>query len=503
MPGPVTSHRDGTIAVVTVDNPPVNALRHDVRAGLLEAFKTARDDAGVEAMVIVCAGRTFIAGADITEFGKPRKAPSLIDLVEALDAMPKPTVAAMHGTPLGGGLELALGCHFRIAAPGTRLGLPEIKLGLLPGAGGTQRLPRLVGVDKALGMILSGDPIPAKDALASGLVDEIVEGDLAKAAVAFARRVVAEKRPLRRVRDLNDKLAPQRADPASYDAIIAKHVKRGRNLAAPAAAIEAVRGAFALPIEEGLKRELAAFMELVVNDQSKAQRHVFFAEREAAKVPGLAPGTKPREVARVGVIGAGTMGGGIAMSFVNAGLPVTIVEENQAALDRGLATIAKNYRTSVQRGGLTQEDMDRRMALLKGVTSLDALADADMVVEAVFEEMDVKKKVFGALDRITKQGAVLATNTSYLDVNAIAQTTQRPQEVLGTHFFSPANVMRLLEIVRGKATAPDVLATAMAVGRRIGKVPVVVGVCHGFVGNRMLTPRGVQAERLLLEGALP
>jgi 3-hydroxyacyl-CoA dehydrogenase len=500
---PVTSQRDGTIAVVTVDNPPVNALRHDVRAGLLEAFKAARDDAGVEAMVIICAGRTFIAGADITEFGKPRQSPSLIDLIEALDALPKPTIAAMHGTPLGGGLELALGCHFRIAAPGTRLGLPEIKLGLLPGAGGTQRLPRLVGVDKALGMILSGDPIPAKDALASGLVDEIVEGDLRQGALAFARRVVADKRPLRRVRDLDDKLKPQRSDPASYDAIIAKHAKRARNLAAPAAVIEAVRGSFALPIEDGLKRELAAFMELVGNDQSKAQRHVFFAEREAAKVPGLTPGTKSREIARVGVIGAGTMGGGIAMSFVNAGLPVTIVEENQAALDRGLATIAKNYRTSVQRGGLTQEDMDRRMALLKGVTSLDALGDADMVVEAVFEEMDVKRKVFGALDRIAKKGAVLATNTSYLDVNAIAQTTQRPQEVLGTHFFSPANVMRLLEIVRGKATAPDVLATAMAIGRRIGKVPVVVGVCHGFVGNRMLTPRGVQAERLLLEGALP
>jgi 3-hydroxyacyl-CoA dehydrogenase len=503
LPGPVTSHRDGAIAVVTVDNPPVNALRHDVRAGLMEAFKAARDDAGVEAVVIVCAGRTFIAGADITEFGKPRQAPSLIDLIETLDAMPKPTIAAMHGTPLGGGLELALGCHFRIAAPGTRLGLPEIKLGLLPGAGGTQRLPRLVGVDKALGMILSGDPIPAKDALASGLVDEIVEGDLTQWALAFARRVVAKKRPLRRVRDLDDKLAPQRKDPASYDAIIAKHAKRGRNLAAPAAVIEAVRGAFALPIEEGLKREAAAFMELVGNDQSKAQRHVFFAEREAGKVPGLAPGTKPREVARVGVIGAGTMGGGIAMSFVNAGLPVTIVEENQAALDRGLATIAKNYRTSIQRGGLKQEEMDRRMALLNGVTSLDALGDADMVVEAVFEEMDVKRKVFGALDRIAKRGAVLATNTSYLDVNAIAATTKRPQEVLGTHFFSPANVMRLLEIVRGKATAPDVLATAMAVGRRIGKVPVVVGVCHGFVGNRMLTPRGVQAERLLLEGTLP
>jgi 3-hydroxyacyl-CoA dehydrogenase len=503
VPGPVTTHLDGAIAIVAVDNPPVNALRHDVRAGLFEAFKWSRENAGVEAMVIVCTGRTFIAGADITEFGKPRQAPSLIDLVEALDAMPKLTIAAMHGTPLGGGLELALGCHFRIAAPGTRLGLPEIKLGLLPGAGGTQRLPRLVGVDKALGMILSGDPIPAKDALAAGLIDEIVEGDLTQGALAFARRVIAEKRPLERVRDLDDKLKPQRADPASYDAIIAKHVKRGRNLAAPAAAIEAVRGAFALPIEEGLKRELAAFMELVGNDQSKAQRHVFFAEREAAKVPGMPAGTKPREVARVGVIGAGTMGGGIAMSFVNAGVPVTIVEENQAALDRGLATIAKNYRTSMQRGGLTQEEMDRRMGLLKGVTSLDALSDADMVVEAVFEEMDVKKKVFGALDRIAKKGAVLATNTSYLDVNAIAAITARPQEVLGTHFFSPANVMRLLEIVRGKATAPDVLATAMAVGRRIGKVPVVVGVCHGFVGNRMLTPRGVQAERLLLEGALP
>jgi 3-hydroxyacyl-CoA dehydrogenase len=499
----VTSRRDGTIAVVTIDNPPVNALSHAVRAGLIEALAGARDDAGVVAIVIASAGRTFVAGADITEFGKPRQSPGLHEVIAALDAMPKPTVAAMHGTPLGGGLELALGCHFRLAAPGTRLGLPEIKLGLLPGAGGTQRLPRLVGVDKALGMILSGDPIPAQDALAAGLVDEIVEGDLVTGAVAFARCVIAEKRPLRRARDFDDKLAPARSDPTAYDAIVAKYAKRGRNLAAPAAVIEAVRGAFTLPFDEGLKREGMAFLELVNNDQSKAQRHVFFAEREAAKVPDLPPGTKPREIKRVGVIGAGTMGGGIAMSFANAGIPVTIVEENEAALARGLDTVAKNYRTSVQRGGLKQDDMDRRLGLLTGVTSLEALAQADMVIEAVFEEMDIKKKVFGALDRITKQGAVLATNTSYLDVNAIARTTTRPEDVLGTHFFSPANVMRLLEIVRGKATAPDVLATAMAVGRRIGKVPVVVGVCHGFVGNRMLSPRSVQAERLLLEGALP
>jgi 3-hydroxyacyl-CoA dehydrogenase len=499
----VSWRRDGGIAVITVDNPPVNALKHAVRAGIRDAFAAARDDAAVDAIVLTGAGRTFMAGADITEFGKASQPPSLIDVIREMDEIKKPTIAAVHGTPLGGGLELTLACHFRVAAPGTRLGLPEIKLGLIPGAGGTQRLPRLVGIDKALGMILSGDPIPAKDALAVGLIDEIIEGDLVAGAVAFARRVVGEKRPLRRVRDIEDKLAEVRRNPEKFGEIAAAHAKRSRGLAAPVAAVEAVRWTLDVPIDEALRREREKFMELLAGDQSKAQRHIFFAEREAAKVPDMPKDVAPHEIKRAAVIGAGTMGGGIAMCFANAGIPVTVVETAADALKRGQDTIARNYKTSVSRGSLSADEMERRLARFTGTTDIGAVADADIVIEAVFEEMDIKKQVFGNLDRLAKPGAVLASNTSYLDVNAIAQTTKRPASVLGTHFFSPANVMKLLEIVRGKETAPDVLATAIAVGRKLGKVPVVVGVCHGFVGNRMLSARGIEAERLLLEGALP
>ncbi|HEY1540802.1 MAG TPA: 3-hydroxyacyl-CoA dehydrogenase NAD-binding domain-containing protein [Xanthobacteraceae bacterium] len=499
----VSTHRDGGIAVITVDNPPVNALKRDVRAGIRDAFVAARDDAAVDAIILIGAGRTFIAGADITEFGKPPQAPGLIDVIGVIEPITKPTIAAVHGTPLGGGLEITLACHFRIAAPGSRLGLPEIKLGLIPGAGGTQRLPRLVGVDKAMGMILTGDPIAAMDALAAGLIDEIIEGDLVAGAIAFAREVVAEKRPLRRVRDMDDKLADVRRDPNKFGEIVAAHTKRSRGLAAPAAAVEAVRWTLDVPFDEAQKREREAFMRLVTGDQSKAQRHIFFAEREAAKVPGMAKDTAPREIKRAAVIGAGTMGGGIAMCFANAAIPVTVIETAADALKRGQDTIARNYKTSVSRGSLSADEMERRLARFTGTTDIGAVADADIVIEAVFEEMDIKKQVFGNLDRLAKADAVLATNTSYLDVNAIAHITKRPPSVVGMHFFSPANVMRLLEIVRGKETAPDVLATAIAVGRKLGKVPVVVGVCHGFVGNRMLSARGIEAERLLLEGALP
>ncbi len=495
--------RDGAVAVIVVDNPPVNALKHEVRAGILENFTKAAADNSIAAIVLTGAGRTFMAGADITEFGKPMKPPGLAEVIAAIEKIQKPTIAAVHGTPLGGGLEVTLGCHFRVAAPGTRLGLPEIKLGIIPGAGGTQLLPRLVGVEKGLSMILSGDPIPAKDALAVGLIDEIIEGDLVKGAVAFAKKVVAEKRPLRHVRDLDEKIAPFRASPDKFNEAAANVSKKSRGLEAPLAAIEAVRAAVTLSVDEGLKRERELFAKLVVGEQSKAQRYIFFAEREAAKIPDMPAGLKPREVARAAVIGAGTMGGGISMSFANAGIPVTVVETNEEALKRGFETIKKNYQISVQRGALKQEEADKRFSLLTGTTSMDAVKDADIVIEAVFEEMEIKKQVFGAIDKLAKPNAVLASNTSYLNVDQIAQTTKRPREVLGTHFFSPANVMKLLEIVRGKETAPDVLATAMAVGRKIGKVPVVVGVCHGFVGNRMLSPRQNQAERLLLEGALP
>jgi 3-hydroxyacyl-CoA dehydrogenase len=503
LDNPVSLRRDGNVAIITIDNPPVNALRHGVRKGILDCVTAARDDANVEAIVLTGAGRTFVAGADITEFGKPSQPPGLMDVISVIDDIKKPTIAAVHGTPLGGGLELTMGCHFRVAAAGTRLGLPEIKLGLIPGAGGTQRLPRLVGIEKALPMILSGDPIPAKDALAAGLVDEIIEGDLVGGAVKFARKVLAEKRPLVRVKDREEKLKDIRANPAKFDEIVAQHAKKTRGLHAPAAAIEAVRMTLDTPIDEAQKKERDLFMKLVVGDQSKAQRHIFFAEREAAKVPGISKDVQPREIKRAAVIGAGTMGGGISMNFTNVGIPVTIIENNEDALKRGMATIEKNYQMSVQRGSLKPEDMQKRLALFTPTTDLSAVKDADIIIEAVFEEMAIKKELFGKLEKLAKPGAVLATNTSYLNVDQIAQVTSRVPDVLGMHFFSPANVMKLLEIVRGKDTAPDVLATAMAVGRKINKVPVVVGVCHGFVGNRMLSARGIEAEKLLLEGALP
>lgn len=499
----VEFHREDSIAVITVNNPPVNALNSAMRKGLNDALSKAREDAAVEAVVITAAGRTFIAGADITEFNKPPTVPTTSDVIDAIDAMPKPVVAALHGTPLGGGLEIALGCHFRVAAPGTRLGLPEIKLGLMPGAGGTQRLPRLVGMDKAMAMILSGDPIEAEDALSCGLVDEIVSGDLVTSAIAFAKRVVAEKRPLVRARDRDDKLTQLRATPSKFDELAAPYLKRSRGLHAPAKAIEALRWTLDVPVDGALVREREVFQELKTGEQSRAQRHIFFAEREAAKIADLPKGMKPLDIKRAAVIGAGTMGGGIAMCFANAGIPVTILETSDEALKRGLDLVAKNYQASAKRGGMSSEDIDIRLGLMNGTTDVSAVAEADMVIEAVFEDIGVKRDVMGKLDATSKPGAILATNTSYLDVNEIAHFTKRPESVLGMHFFSPANVMRLLEIVRGADTKPELLATAISVARKIGKVPVVVGVCHGFVGNRILRVRSTEAERLLLEGALP
>ncbi len=501
MPELVSMRTDDDVAVITIDNPPVNAMKHEVRVSLLDLVVRAAGDPAISAVVIACAGRTFVAGADITEFGQPPRQPTAIAIIEAIEASPKPVVAALHGTPLGGGLELALGCHFRVAAPGTRPGLPEIKLGIIPGAGGTQRLPRLVGMDKAMAMILTGEPISAREALDSGLVDEIVEGDLVAGAIAFARRIVAGKRPLGLVRNRDEKLVSVR-DIAAFDAAAANYTRRAKGQNAPAAAIAALRGAITLPVADALKRERDLFLELVAGDQSKAQRHIFFAEREAAKVPDLA-GVKAHDIRKAAVIGAGTMGGGIAMCFANAGIPVTVVEANDEALARGLDTVARNYRNTAARGGLAADEMEARIRRITGTTDLAAVADADIVIEAVFEEMDVKQEVFGRLDRIVKGGAVIASNTSYLDIDVLARSTARPQAVLGMHFFSPANVMRLLEVVRGAATSPETLATAIAVGRKLGKVPAVVGVCHGFVGNRMLRLRSIEAERLLLEGALP
>jgi 3-hydroxyacyl-CoA dehydrogenase len=495
--------RRGRVAVLTVNNPPVNALSQHVRQGLRDGLKQAAADGGVAAIVITCAGRTFIAGADITEFGKPPKEPSLHEVLDLIESSPKPVVAAIHGTALGGGLEVTLACHYRVGAKTARFGLPEVKLGILPGAGGTQRLPRVVGVPKALSMIVSGDPIGADEALKVGLIDDIVDGDHTAAAVTFAEKVVAEKRPLKKIRDLDEKVAAVRGKPEVFAEFRKSVARQTRGFRAPENCIKAVEAAVNLPFDQGLKRERELFQELITSPESKAQRYFFFAEREAAKIPDVPADTKSRDIRKAAVLGAGTMGGGIAMNFANAGIPVTVVEVAQEALDRGLGVVRKNYEATASRGRLTMPDVEKRMGLISGTTDWSKIADADIVVEAVFEEMPIKKEVFAKIDGICKPGAVLATNTSTLDVDEIASATRRPDDVIGMHFFSPANVMRLLEVVRGKKSAKDVIATAMGVGRRIAKVPVLVGVCYGFVGNRMLHQRGREAEKLILEGALP
>jgi len=499
MTQPVTFIRDADIGVISINNPPVNALSHPVRAGLKVALAQGNADPGITAMIIHCEGRTFIAGADIREFGKPLQAPGLSEVIDEIENSSKPVIAAIHGTALGGGFEVALGCHYRVAVASAKVGLPEVKLGLLPGAGGTQRLPRLINPDAALKFIVEGVPVPAQKAAGLGIIDEIIEGDLRAGAVAFARKVVAEKRPLRKVSALSIHLQnPQLF--ADFEKSIAK---KQRGFLAPFHCIKAVKAACELPFDEGSRRERELFMELMASPQSQAQRHAFFAEREVAKIPGLPEDQPTREIKSVGIVGAGTMGGGIAMSFVNAGIPVTLLEMNQENLDRGLETIRKNYANSVAKGSLKQTEMDRRIGLIKPALSYNALSDADLVIEAVYEEMALKKEVFARLDTICKQGAILASNTSYLNIDEIAHSTKRPQDVMGTHFFSPANVMKLLENVRGKKTAPDVYATAMKVGKAIGKVPVLVGVCDGFVGNRMLGERSREHGFMLEEGALP
>ena len=492
----------GRVAVLTVDNPPVNALSQHVRKGLHDGIKQAIADGAVQAIVIVCSGRTFIAGADITEFGKPPMEPSLHSVLDMIESSPKPVISAIHGTALGGGLEVTLACHYRVGAKGARFGLPEVKLGILPGAGGTQRL-RVVGPQKALQMIVSGDPIGADEALKVGLIDEIVDGDLAAAGVAFAEKALNEKRPLKKILDLDDKIAPARGKPEIFAEFRKSVARQTRGFRAPENCIKAVEAAVNLPFAEGIKRERELFVELLNSPESKAQRYFFFAEREAAKIPDVAADTPAKEIKKAAVIGAGTMGGGIAMNFANAGIPVTVVEVAQDALDRGLGIVRKNYEATASRGRLTQADVEKRMGLITGSVDFKAAVDADIVIEAVFEEMPIKKDVFAKLDAICKPDAVLATNTSTLDVDEIASATKRPESVIGTHFFSPANVMRLLENVRGKKSSKTTIATAMTVGRRIGKVPVLVGVCYGFVGNRMLHQRGLQAEKLILEGAAP
>ena len=497
---PISTTRHGDVLVVTSNNPPVNALGAAVRQGLVAAIEEAEGDEAIKAVVIRCEGQTFFAGADITEFGKPPVMPWLPAVVDTIENCSKPVVAAIHGTALGGGLEVALGCHYRVAVPDAKLGVPEVKLGLLPGAGGTQRLPRVGGVQKALEMTTSGAPIGAKEARDIGLVDRLCEGDLQQHAVAYAEEV-RDVRPLPKSSERQDKI--EATDPGIFDEFRKANARKFRGFEAPEKNIQAVEAALAKPYAEGVIEERKLFMELMSGTQARAQQYFFFAERKAAKIEGIPEDTRPREVKKVGIIGAGTMGGGIAMNFLSAGIPVAIVEMSQEALDRGTGVMRKNYEASAAKGKLTVDKVEQAMGLLSPSLDFTSLADCDLIIEAVFEQMEIKKEVFGKLDRIAKPGAILASNTSYLNIDEIAASTSRPQDVVGLHFFSPANIMKLLEIVRGAKTAPDVLVTAMGLAKKIRKVAVVAGVCHGFIGNRMLMPRQIEATKLLLEGATP
>ena len=499
MTSPIRTERHDNVLVIISDNPPVNALGQAVRAGLADGIAEALSDDSVEAVVIRCDGRTFFAGADITEFGKAPQGPSLPEALDKLEASDKPVVAAIHGTALGGGCEVALACHYRVAVPSAKLGLPEVKLGLIPGAAGTQRLPRLVGAEAALPLVAIGNPISAKKAKEIGLLDELVgEGSLAADAIAFAKSKIGQPVPRSSEGDANQDGIK---NPDIFDEFRAKNGRKMRGFDAPNAAIEAVKAAGELSYAEGVKKERELFMKLMTGTQSKAMRHYFFAERAANKVDDIPADTPLIDIRKVGIIGAGTMGGGIAMNFLSAGIPVTILEMKQEALDRGTATMRKNYEATAKKGRMTAEQVEQAMGILTPTLEYDDLADCDLVIEAVYESMDVKKDVFGKLDEVVKDGAILASNTSYLNIDEIATATKRPGYVLGLHFFSPANVMKLLEVVRGENTRDDVLATAMKLSKKIGKVAAVSGVCPGFIGNRMLSKRQEQANQLILEGA--
>lgn len=489
------------IGLITVRNPPVNALSHALRKALQDVVDAAQDDAS-EGLVLMCAGRTFIAGADISEFNQPPQSPSLSDLLERLENSNKLIVAAIHGTALGGGFETALSCHYRCALSSAKMGLPEVKLGLLPGAGGTQRVPRLAGVQAALDLLTSGNPIAAARACALHLIDEVLVGDeLKSAALAYTKKLVAAGAALKRVRDIT--IDPASIAPEFFAVARKKLAARARGQIAAEHIVSCIEAAVNLPMNEGLALERRLFMECLQSPQSKALRHVFFAEREAAKIKGLPADTAVRDIERVAIVGGGTMGGGIAMCFANAGIPVTILEINEEALARGLNIVRKNYTATVSKGRMGEAQKAARLSLISGTSSYEDLAHADLVIEAVFENPDVKKEVFARLDTVCKPGAILATNTSYQDVDEIAGATRRPQDVVGMHFFSPAHIMRLLEIVRAQHSADEVLATVMKIGKRIGKVCVLSRVCYGFIGNRMLTGYLRQAHMLLLDGASP
>ena len=493
---------EDAVGILTIYSPPVNALGLAVRKGLSDGIAALNADPAVQAIVLICGGRTFFAGADIAEFGKPFLVPTLIDVLAELEASAKPVVAAIHGTALGGGLETALVCGYRIAVPSAKFGLPEVKLGLLPGAGGTQRLPRLVGPAVALDMMVSGSPIGAARAVELGIVDCLAgEGRLREDATAFARSIVGQ--PVVLVRDRQDRVDPYRGKPELFAEFRKKNARAFRGFKAPENIVRAIEAAVALPFDQGIARERALFEELESSIESQAQRYAFFAERNTSKIPDVPPATRTLEVNTVGVIGAGTMGGGIAMNFLNAGIPVTLVEMSQEALDRGVGVIRRNYENSAKRGRLTEAQVDQRLALIRPTLDLTALAEVDLVIEAVFEEMAVKKEIFARLDGIAKPGAILASNTSFLDLDEIAAATSRPEWVIGMHFFSPANVMRLLEVVRGRMASNEVIATAMKLAKRIDKVPVLSRVCWGFIANRIMVQRDRQADVLVLEGPTP
>jgi 3-hydroxyacyl-CoA dehydrogenase len=498
MTSPVSYQLVDDVGVISVDNPPVNALSHAVRQGIHDAIATAQQDAS-KVVLIVCAGRTFIAGADITEFGKPPKEPHLPDLCNTIEASSKPVVAALHGTALGGGLEVALSCHYRCAVPGAKVGLPEVKLGLLPGAGGTQRLPRLIGASAALELMVSGNPVDVARAADLGLIDRIVDGEPGDAGLAWCRELAAIDADQRRTSELPVEKIPTGAL-EEYRSSLAQ---RARGQIAPQKIVDCVEAALTRPFAEGLQIEREKFLECMQSQQSAALRHMFFAEREAAKVRGLSSDTPLREVSKVGVIGAGTMGSGIAMNFANAGMQVVLLEVNDEALDKGLGIIDRNYQGGVKRGKMSEEQALACRGRITGVTDYGSLSDADLVIEAVFENLELKQEVFAKLDAVCRPGAILATNTSYQDVDRIAAATRRPHDVIGLHFFSPAHIMKLLEVVRAGKTADDVLATCMALAKKIRKTPVVSGVCYGFIGNRMLGHYAREAQLCVIEGATP
>ena len=490
---------DGDIAVITMQNPPVNALGQSLRQGLIDAL-SALERSEAKGAVLIGDGRCFSAGADITEFGKPPKSPGLTESLETMQDSEKPIVAAIHGTALGGGLELALCCHYRVADSSARIGLPEVKIGLIPGAGGTQRLPRLTGAKAAIEMITSGRMVPADEAKELGIVSEVYQSALQANAIAFLKNRLDSETPHPTVRDLS---IPDAPNAEFFDQARAAVRKKARGQTSPIRCIDAVQAACENDIDAGLAIETEIFRECMESDQSEGLIHYFFAEREALKIPGLSPDAQARTVKSAAVIGSGTMGGGISMCFANAGIPVTVVDLDEAALERGMATIKKNYDRSVSRGSITQEMMDQRLSHFQTATSMEAVAEADIIIEAVFENLDLKCQVFAQLDGVAKQGAVLATNTSTLDINKIGAATQRPQDVIGMHFFSPANVMKLCEVVRGEKTSDEVIKSAMATAKRIGKVAALVGVCDGFVGNRMLHRYHQQANFMMEDGALP